>query len=85
MVAGGGEGPGGLPLVGVDADGWLGDLLAGDGAVRVQSVPVPAGFTGRLRPYQERGLAWLAFLHSIGLGGLLADDMGRARRCSCWP
>src|SRR5664280_2869052 len=60
----------------VDADGWLGDLLAGDGAVRVQSVPVPAGFTGRLRPYQERGLAWLAFLHSIGLGGLLADDMG---------
>jgi len=76
MVAGGAEGPGGLPLVGVDADGWLGDLLAGDGAVRVQSVPVPAGFTGRLRPYQERGLAWLAFLHSIGLGGLLADDMG---------
>jgi SNF2-related domain/SNF2 Helicase protein/Helicase conserved C-terminal domain len=68
--------PGGLPLVGVDADGWLGDLLAGDGALRLQPVPVPDGFVGRLRPYQERGLAWLAFIHSIGLGGLLADDMG---------
>src|SRR4029079_1862739 len=34
------------------------------------------GFQGELRPYQERGLAWLSFLESVGLGGVLADDMG---------
>jgi SNF2 family DNA or RNA helicase len=36
----------------------------------------PAGFTGQLRPYQERGLSWLRFLGDLGLGGILADDMG---------
>ena len=39
-------------------------------------MPAPAGFTGSLRPYQERGLAWMAFLNGIGLGGILADSMG---------
>ena len=29
-----------------------------------------------LRPYQERGFAWLLSLHALGLGGILADDMG---------
>jgi superfamily II DNA or RNA helicase len=36
----------------------------------------PAGFSGELRGYQRQGLAWLAFLHDLGYGGLLADDMG---------
>jgi SNF2 family DNA or RNA helicase len=36
----------------------------------------PPGFHGRLRPYQERGLAWLSFLGHLGLGACLADDMG---------
>ena len=36
----------------------------------------PPGFHGRLRPYQERGLAWLTFLGHLGLGACLADDMG---------
>jgi hypothetical protein len=76
LLASGEEGPGGLPVVGVDVDGWLGDLLAGDGAARLRPVPTPPGFTGQLRPYQERGLAWLAFLQAAGIGGLLADDMG---------
>ena len=35
-----------------------------------------AGFVGALRPYQRRGLGWLRFLDSLGLGGCLADDMG---------
>jgi non-specific serine/threonine protein kinase len=69
------EGPGGLPVLGVEADGWLGDLLSADER-RLRPVPTPAGFTGTLRPYQERGLSWLSFLESAGLGGLLADDMG---------
>jgi len=29
-----------------------------------------------LRPYQEVGVRWLAFLIQLGLGGCLADDMG---------
>jgi hypothetical protein len=40
------------------------------------SVPVPAGFTAELRPYQRQGYGWLQFLAEQGLGGVLADDMG---------
>jgi len=39
-------------------------------------VPVPAGFTASLRPYQQAGLNWLQHLRANDLGGLLADDMG---------
>lgn len=42
----------------------------------IQPKPVPAGFTGELRPYQRAGLDWLHFLHTYGFGGILADDMG---------
>jgi non-specific serine/threonine protein kinase len=70
------DGPGGLPVVAVSADGALGDLLDGQAERRLEPVPAPASFTGTLRPYQERGLAWLSFLQSLGLGGILADDMG---------
>ncbi len=69
-------GPGGLPVVDVVADGWLGDLLSGQAEHRVAPVDVPAGFVGTLRPYQLRGLSWLAFLEQVGVGGVLADDMG---------
>nr|WP_225311175.1 DEAD/DEAH box helicase [Microbispora cellulosiformans] len=65
-----------LPLVGVDADGLLGDLLSGEADRRLEPVATPAAFHGTLRPYQERGLAWLTFMSQIGLGGILADDMG---------
>jgi SNF2 family DNA or RNA helicase len=65
-----------VPLVGVDADGWLGDLLSGQADRRLAPMTTPAGFSGQLRPYQERGLSWLSFLGGLGLGGILADDMG---------
>jgi len=65
-----------VPLVGVDADGWLGDLLSGQADRRLRPTTTPAGFSGQLRPYQERGLSWLSFLGELGLGGVLADDMG---------
>ncbi|MCY1137360.1 DEAD/DEAH box helicase [Actinoplanes sp. Pm04-4] len=65
-----------LPLVEVDADGMLGDLLSGQAAERLALVPTPPAFQGTLRPYQERGLSWLHFLSRLGLGGILADDMG---------
>jgi SNF2 family DNA or RNA helicase len=74
QVADGGEED--LPIVEVDADGMLGDLLSGQAAERLAPVPTPATFNGLLRPYQERGLSWLHFLARLGLGGILADDMG---------
>ena len=74
---GGPGGPGGeVPLVGVDADGWLGDLLSGQADRTLRPMSTPPGFSGELRPYQQRGLSWLAFLGELGLGGILADDMG---------
>jgi SNF2 family DNA or RNA helicase len=36
----------------------------------------PPGLAGELRPYQQRGVAWLAEMCELGLGGCLADDMG---------
>ncbi|HXZ71485.1 MAG TPA: DEAD/DEAH box helicase, partial [Streptosporangiaceae bacterium] len=65
-----------LPLTHVAADGWLGELLGGSVAQSLRPVPVPDHFQAILRPYQERGLSWLAFLSSLGLGACLADDMG---------
>ena len=73
---GSGDGPDELPVEGVAADGWLGDLLSGRAEQRLAAVEVPDSFDGQLRPYQERGLAWLDFLQRVGLGGVLADDMG---------
>ncbi|MFA5625252.1 MAG: DEAD/DEAH box helicase [Bradymonadales bacterium] len=40
------------------------------------ALPVPESFVGTLRPYQERGAAWLAYQERLGLGCCLADDMG---------
>lgn len=76
LAAGAAEAPAGLPLAGVAAEGWLGQLLAADGDRRMEPAAAPRGFAGTLRPYQERGLGWLAFLDRLGLGACLADDMG---------
>lgn len=51
----------------------LGDLLA---LKPLSPLPTLAAMTGTLRGYQQRGLAWLWFLHDNGFGGLLCDDMG---------
>ena len=64
-----------LPVT-VDADGWLGDLLSGQADRRITPVAAPESFHGTLRPYQERGVAWLSFLSGLGMGGILADSMG---------
>ncbi|WP_242885098.1 DEAD/DEAH box helicase [Actinomadura litoris] len=65
-----------LPLVEVDAGGTLGDLLSGEADRRLAPLATPEELDAELRPYQERGLAWLAFMDGLGLGALLADDMG---------
>jgi SNF2 family DNA or RNA helicase len=66
-----------LPVVSFEASGALAELI---GALtnnqEIQTLPTPVNFTGQLRPYQERGVAWLAFLERWGLGACLADDMG---------
>ena len=67
----------GLAVAGVEAEGWLGQLMRRlNGETALEPLPPPAGFCGTLRPYQERGYAWLAFLRQWGLGACLADDMG---------
>ncbi|MFI9328260.1 DEAD/DEAH box helicase [Kitasatospora sp. NPDC052868] len=65
----------GLPVTAVRATGPLGDLLAGRTAAAPATV-LPADFGATLRPYQERGLAWLRGLAGLRLGAVLADDMG---------
>ena len=67
----------GLPFEGVEATGWVGELLARiQGRAAFEELPAPEGFQGTLRPYQVRGYSWLAFLGQLGLGACLADDMG---------
>ena len=68
--------PDGAEITGVDATGWLGALLDDALHATVTPVPTPPEFDGVLRPYQERGVGWLAFLGRLGLGACLADDMG---------
>lgn len=65
-----------LPVAEVEAEGWLAELLDAAGTARVEPVAPPPGFAGTLRPYQERGVSWLAFLDRLGFGACLADDMG---------
>jgi SNF2 family DNA or RNA helicase len=67
------DGPLGVPVLSVTADGPLGDLLEGKPP---KLLDPPDEFVGELRPYQQRGLSWLVFLQSLGLGAILADDMG---------
>jgi SNF2 family DNA or RNA helicase len=60
----------------IDGTGWLSELLSTNGERKLQLLATPASFEGELRPYQQRGLSWLSFLSSLGLGACLADDMG---------
>jgi superfamily II DNA or RNA helicase len=65
-----------LPVTAVRAEGWIGDLLDGTAEQTIAPVELPPSFRATLRPYQQRGVSWLAFLSRIGLGACLADDMG---------
>ncbi len=67
----------GLTVAGINGSGWIDELLRclkGDEALAL--LDPPADFKATLRPYQERGFAWLAFLRQWKLGACLADDMG---------
>jgi len=72
----------GLPILGIDAQGWVADLIGaeangpGFASQAMQILEPPKGFKGELRPYQLKGLSWLSFLDRFGFGPCLADDMG---------
>ncbi len=40
------------------------------------AIKVPTDLQAELRPYQQEGFEWLAFMRSQGFGACLADDMG---------
>jgi non-specific serine/threonine protein kinase len=42
----------------------------------IAPVKLALSFKAVLRPYQEKGVSWLSFLHSLKFGMCLADDMG---------
>ncbi|QLE56629.1 DEAD/DEAH box helicase [Nostoc sp. TCL26-01] len=66
-----------LPVVSFAASGALEELIGTlTNNQAIAPLPTPKNFKGELRPYQERGAAWLAFLERWGLGACLADDMG---------
>jgi SNF2-related domain/SNF2 Helicase protein/Helicase conserved C-terminal domain len=62
----------------VVAEGPLADLARQIASVASAPEPIepPPALAATLRPYQQRGLAWLAGMCDAGLGGCLADDMG---------
>ena len=72
-------------LVEVTAEPQLADLAErlrraagtpGESGETGGTVAPPGRLRAELRPYQRRGLAWLAEMTGSGLGGCLADDMG---------
>jgi non-specific serine/threonine protein kinase len=46
------------------------------GFTQIAAVPLPNDLRATLRPYQQDGYAWLAFLYEHRFGACLADDMG---------
>lgn len=46
------------------------------GFKRITTPPLPHSLQATLRPYQQDGYGWLAFLHGHRFGACLADDMG---------
>ncbi|MGL4306560.1 MAG: DEAD/DEAH box helicase [Mycobacteriaceae bacterium] len=64
----------GVTVESITASGWLENLL--DPSAMPQTIGRVPGFAASLRPYQQRGLEWLAYMSAKGLGAVLADDMG---------
>ncbi|MFZ1042150.1 MAG: SNF2 helicase-associated domain-containing protein, partial [Anaerolineales bacterium] len=77
MGLGGETSAGGLPVDEVVTDGWLGEWIEQfKPSEKLEPLDQPVGLLGQLRPYQQYGYSWLAFLRKWGLGACLADDMG---------
>ncbi|MET1044045.1 MAG: DEAD/DEAH box helicase [Microbacteriaceae bacterium] len=59
-----------------EAVGWRSAVSGLRDLTSIDPTPLPATVNAELRPYQQEGFHWLAFLWQHGLGGILADDMG---------
>jgi len=46
----------------------------------VKEIPIPQTLNATLRPYQVRGYQWLVKNSRLGLGSLIADDMGLGKQ-----
>src|SRR5258708_7564064 len=67
----------GLSVLDIEGDGWVRDLLAKlSDSAKIAPIETTSTFQGRLRPYQLKGVSWLAFLKQFGFAACLADDMG---------
>ena len=68
---------GGLPVDGVEFEGWLKEWMAKfTGGQKLTLLDPPKSLQAQLRPYQQYGYSWLEFLRQWGMGACLADDMG---------
>ncbi len=65
-----------LGAVTAQAEAWTEAVRGLAGAADVELIDVPASLNGTMRPYQQSGFSWLAYLYDHSLGGVLADDMG---------
>jgi SNF2 family DNA or RNA helicase len=65
-----------LGVLTAQADEWERSVAMLAASADRPDYPVPSQLQATLRPYQRVGFEWLAFLHDLGLGGILADDMG---------
>ncbi len=68
--------PDAMPILGLEATGWVRDLLKSTDSEQIRLIDPPKAFRGTLRPYQRVGVSWLSFLDRHRLGACLADDMG---------
>ncbi len=73
----------GLPVLDIEAEGWVKDALGRlSQNVPLTNIKAPETFQGKLRPYQLKGVSWLAFLKEFGFGACLADSMGLGKCAS---
>jgi SNF2 family DNA or RNA helicase len=67
----------GLPVLGLETEGWIKEVMEKLAEPsKLTPIEHPSTLQGQLRPYQLRGVSWLAFLKQYGFGACLADDMG---------
>jgi SNF2 family DNA or RNA helicase len=67
----------GLPVIDIEGQGWIKEVIDTlSDNVQITPIEPPPNFQGKLRPYQVKGVSWLAYLKQFGFGACLADSMG---------